>query len=589
MSVSRLLIDHFPLQTRLYLWLTTLFLFARSTSELIIVSQVYKTTATRQGTKLATDVSYGFLTFLYLVMVCWMASVAASTFDRGGREARMVASDVRRYVLQKLYTSTNGTREQAPPFETVIRDAERNLETMLSKGPFSRTLDLKYEYKQNAALEYIGQLRAEFGSLGVGEGDNHNSRPAFWSALSAFASMLASCLRSKSAYKLNMSSNTPPRPPPKDRRPAPSNTMAATRSTPLIPTTPPEEPIGYGPTPSLYSSVPSAIPLASTPRPTDHGPIRGASTTANSIASTRRPPFASGALQVQSGEYQARDSYPRPFEDHWQSLSPSPRPPPVARRPFNGSASSPPAPQHNPPPQDEQPVPTSPTYLDNMEDIGGPSQLPVPQVNTEVNGPAQVSASAYIPISQPVRPTPLNPIRTRQLMQNILQNNTPNHISQSPTMPASIASAPRRPTFQRRLPIPEVSSTNHNNLSSPSATPGSSYQQLKAQRDARVAAERINGYEAEGRYRYGELGLNPASVDDPYPHSHAASPTTAPTAPVMTSAVAPVPFSVPNPIVPLPTQADYSVPADHSLAFSTSGPVEAQGLQRRLFGRAGRQ
>ncbi|KAK3943368.1 hypothetical protein QBC46DRAFT_307422, partial [Diplogelasinospora grovesii] len=151
--------------TRLTLWLAAFFLFVRSCAEFGIILHVYTTDATRQSTKLTTDITYGLLTFLYLITMCWMARVAASSFDSGGRQAQLVASDIRHHILSSLHHVTNGARRQAPAFETMLQDVETNIDRVLSNGPLSGTLQMRHEHKRSAATDCINQLRTEFGAL----------------------------------------------------------------------------------------------------------------------------------------------------------------------------------------------------------------------------------------------------------------------------------------------------------------------------------------------------------------------------------------------------------------------------------------
>ncbi|KAK3319153.1 hypothetical protein B0H66DRAFT_533655 [Apodospora peruviana] len=258
------------LQTRLYLWLAAIFLFARSTAEFAIVVNFFNTSATRQSKKVAMDISYGLITFLYISMMYSMAKVAASTFDSGGRQARVVASDVRHFVLTRLDARTNGGRNESPPFEAVLREAEENLDNVLSRGPLTNGLEIDHAFKLRVAQDCIDQLRAEFVKLDPKEGKDYTSRPA--SGLSGFKTLLGR--RSKSSQKLNMSKssltlNSA------TARPGPSSASTITGSTAVSRAAAPEE--RFGRTPSFMSSTPSAPPLASS-RPANPVPVTTSST-----------------------------------------------------------------------------------------------------------------------------------------------------------------------------------------------------------------------------------------------------------------------------------------------------------------------
>ncbi|KAK3324534.1 hypothetical protein B0T19DRAFT_232064 [Cercophora scortea] len=257
--------------TRLFLWLAALLLFARSTAEFAIITNVYSSSATRQSTKLATDIAYGLITVLYLAMMCCMATVASSTFDRGGKQAKMVASDIRQYVLKRLEDVTNGARKESPAFETIIREVEENLNNVLANGPLTSGLELNQQYKESAARDCIEQLRGEFGKLDPKEGIDYAPRPT-----SGFSSLFGR--RSKSTQMHNASTTTLNS---GTNHPSASNSSAATGSSqPSASTgaTLVEDPRGFGRAPSVVSSVPGPPrpinlnrPAAPGPQNTGHG------------------------------------------------------------------------------------------------------------------------------------------------------------------------------------------------------------------------------------------------------------------------------------------------------------------------------
>ncbi|KAK3687820.1 hypothetical protein B0T22DRAFT_479103 [Podospora appendiculata] len=252
--------------TRLFLWLAALLLFARSTAEFAIITNVYSSSATRQSTQLAADIAYGLITVLYLAMMCCMAKVAASTFDRGGRQAKMVASDIRQWVLQRLDEVTNGARKESPAFETIIRQAEENLNNVLANGPLtSGLMELNQAYKEQAARDCIALLRGEFGKLNPKEGAEYTSRPA-----TGFSSLFGR--RSKSTQILNASTATLTS---GTTHPTASNSSATTgTSQPSASTgaTLFEDPRGFGRAPSTVSSVPGPPRPINLNRPAAPGP-----------------------------------------------------------------------------------------------------------------------------------------------------------------------------------------------------------------------------------------------------------------------------------------------------------------------------
>jgi hypothetical protein len=114
---------------------------------------------------LATDISYGLITTLYLSMMSLMAWIVASRFDAGGRDARGIHSDVRRYILMQLNSWTDGARGGSPFLDTILRQAEDNVEAIILDGPQSNSSKLSYAHKVASARECINQLQTEFGHL----------------------------------------------------------------------------------------------------------------------------------------------------------------------------------------------------------------------------------------------------------------------------------------------------------------------------------------------------------------------------------------------------------------------------------------
>ncbi|KAM7182874.1 hypothetical protein V8F20_012815 [Naviculisporaceae sp. PSN 640] len=432
-------------RTRLLMWLAALFLFVRSTSELAIVNDLYKLHATRQNMKFTSDVSYGLLTMLYLAMICAMAHVAASGFDSGGRQANLVASDVRHFLLNMLEALTNGGRRQPPPFDTILREVERNLDTVLSRGPLTGTLNMDPAYKKAAALDCIEQLRAELGRLGQGEGNNHASSPP--STISVLTTLFGrrpgQGMRNRSSTTLNTFF---------------TETTAVTRPVP-------EQPRGVRRTPSIYNDV--------TPEPFPATPLLGDPATAtepgpaqdnNNLA--RWEPYPD-EFQEQPQPYQ--DTPTLPFDRHDMPRSPSPGPPPLANQPVAPTA---------------PPVAWAPYAMDATN---APSQPPTTSPTSET-----ANGGSLVPISQPqdLVPTegipPPTELQSRSSVQ-VSSTDTPGASHISDEIEQDLPTPTPRPQglarFQRRPPSdPSSSSPSNRTLASPQATAGSSYRSLQAQR-----------------------------------------------------------------------------------------------------------
>ncbi|KAK0646945.1 hypothetical protein B0T16DRAFT_391283 [Cercophora newfieldiana] len=154
-------------RTRVFLLVAATLIFLKSLIAFGIVADVAnKPEPTRRDMRLRADVADGLVAFFYLAVMCWMARMAASPFDPQGGDARLVASDVRRYVLRLLEERTNGARTGAPPFEKILREVEEKIDDLLAEGPFSQHLDVDAPYKRNVVLGCVEQMRSEFGGYG---------------------------------------------------------------------------------------------------------------------------------------------------------------------------------------------------------------------------------------------------------------------------------------------------------------------------------------------------------------------------------------------------------------------------------------
>ena len=141
-------------------------MFLRSITAFGIVARAAGPEATRGGSRLAADVSDGLLVSLYLAIMSFMAWIVASPYDIHGEGARLVASDVRRYVLRLLEERTHGARNPAPPFEKVLRDVEDKMDEVLAEGPLSHPLHLDKDFARASVLACIHHMRTEFGGFG---------------------------------------------------------------------------------------------------------------------------------------------------------------------------------------------------------------------------------------------------------------------------------------------------------------------------------------------------------------------------------------------------------------------------------------
>ncbi|KAH8879093.1 hypothetical protein GQ53DRAFT_672824, partial [Thozetella sp. PMI_491] len=151
---------------RIYLWLATTVLLARSLIEMISVLQLQSTTSSQGPNQLQMDVSYGLLTSLYLLAMYFQARKINGQFDPGHQDVKSVNSDIRSAIIGTLRFDTNDGRLQARPFTQILDDAQADIDRFLTMGPLSsRTLAMKPENKRQAALECIRDMRRNFGDL----------------------------------------------------------------------------------------------------------------------------------------------------------------------------------------------------------------------------------------------------------------------------------------------------------------------------------------------------------------------------------------------------------------------------------------
>ncbi|KAH7012863.1 hypothetical protein EDB80DRAFT_834464 [Ilyonectria destructans] len=162
-------------KTRIVLFISTLLLLARSISQFALAAQAYGKKYTRQDLLLAKDVSYGLLSMLYLSTMAFLAWSVSTGFDKGGNDARLVQSDIRKHILTKLQTDTNHGRQESPRFEELLQDVSENLDKILDQGPLSSASTVNRDHKRVVAREYIQHLRAGYGELNPKEGLDFNS------------------------------------------------------------------------------------------------------------------------------------------------------------------------------------------------------------------------------------------------------------------------------------------------------------------------------------------------------------------------------------------------------------------------------
>jgi hypothetical protein len=123
-----------------YLLLATLVLLVRSIFEFALTIRAWSPNATRQSLQSTRDVGYGIITILYLGFMYATARVVSSGFDRGGKQARLVESDVRFAILRRLQQETEEGRRESPPFLTILDQVGNDLEAILRDGQPMRHL-----------------------------------------------------------------------------------------------------------------------------------------------------------------------------------------------------------------------------------------------------------------------------------------------------------------------------------------------------------------------------------------------------------------------------------------------------------------
>jgi len=158
----------------------------RSIFEFALTIQAWGPNATRQSVQPIKDVGYGIITLIYLLFMYITASVVSSGFDRGGKPARLVESDVRLAVLRQLQQETDQGRRESPPFSIILDLVANDLDNILSReGALSANSSLAMSHKQQAAAACLQKLREKYGNLDPKEGKDYSSRNT-----SAFSTLL---------------------------------------------------------------------------------------------------------------------------------------------------------------------------------------------------------------------------------------------------------------------------------------------------------------------------------------------------------------------------------------------------------------
>ncbi|KAH7176554.1 hypothetical protein EDB81DRAFT_940453 [Dactylonectria macrodidyma] len=162
-------------KTRMVLFLATVLLLARSISQFVLVVKAYGKGSTGQDVLLAKDVSYGLTSTLYLSSMAFLAWHVSTNFDKGGTDARLVQSDIRKYILDKLQADTKSGRQESPAFEEILAEVSRDLDTILNQGPLSSSSTVSRDQRRVVAQEYIQDLHNDYGKLDPKKGLNYRS------------------------------------------------------------------------------------------------------------------------------------------------------------------------------------------------------------------------------------------------------------------------------------------------------------------------------------------------------------------------------------------------------------------------------
>ncbi|KAK4173160.1 hypothetical protein QBC36DRAFT_195311 [Triangularia setosa] len=109
------------------------------------------------------DIPYGLFSILFLVAMWLAARETTGAYDEGGNQQKLVMSEIRSVVLQKLEQRTNRRRKKSPAFTEIIDEIQEDLDKSLQSGPLTKSLaTVSPQYKRQAALACIQDLRDNY-------------------------------------------------------------------------------------------------------------------------------------------------------------------------------------------------------------------------------------------------------------------------------------------------------------------------------------------------------------------------------------------------------------------------------------------
>ncbi|GAB1320804.1 hypothetical protein MFIFM68171_11014 [Madurella fahalii] len=156
------------LKNRWLILAATLLFFMRSLIEFALLLRVLHPEATRGSLTLARDVSYGLLSFFYLLAITSYASKVSSPDDMGRADTQDIRANVRRYIDDKLSRETEGERKEARPFLDIMEEIEEAFENNTDglRARFYAGSTLSDEVNKKTIEQYFVMLRSNYGHLG---------------------------------------------------------------------------------------------------------------------------------------------------------------------------------------------------------------------------------------------------------------------------------------------------------------------------------------------------------------------------------------------------------------------------------------
>lgn len=120
---------------------------------------------------LTRDVSYGLLSFLYLLAIAIYASMLSSPDDMGKADTQDIRTNVRHYIDEKLNEETEEASKTARPFLDIVDDIETAFKDDFGgiKARFYAGSNLSDEANRKTIENYFQQLRSDYGYLGSPE------------------------------------------------------------------------------------------------------------------------------------------------------------------------------------------------------------------------------------------------------------------------------------------------------------------------------------------------------------------------------------------------------------------------------------